>query len=352
MINWVESMNQTFEYYIVDPYTWKDMKPINTITSSSIDRDSDTDLIDSASISTTESLGECYIRIYLIAIQNGIKEKVCLGTFLVQTPSRNFNGMNDDISLDAYSPILELKEKQSPIGYTILKNSNIMDNGYRIVRDNVRCPVVKPDCKELLSDNFVSNLDETWPSFVRDLIAHAKYEIRLDEMSRILFAPKQNTASLQPVWTYDDSNSSILLPDITVNRDLYGIPNVVEVIYSSGRHHYYGKAINDDPNSPISTISRGREIVHRITDPNLSGLPSQLQVQNYATEVLKELSSLEYTVTYSHGYCPVRLGDCVRLNYERAGIVNVKAKVIKQSIKCTTGCQVSETATFTNKLWG
>ena len=185
-----------------------------------------------------------------------------------------------------------------------------------------------------------------------DLIANAKFEFGVDELSRILFLPKQDTASLQPVVTFDDGNSSILYPDFSMSHDLYGIPNVVEVIYSSDKANYYSRIVNDDPNSPISTVNRGREITHRVTNPELSGIPAQDQIDEYAKQLLRDLSTLEYTVTYTHGYYPVRLGDCVRLNYERAGVKNVKAKVISQSIKCEPGCPVTEKAVFTEKLWG
>ena len=63
------------------------------------------------------------------------------------------------------------------------------------------------------------------------------------------------------------------------------------------------------------------------------------------------MSTLEYTITYKHGYCPVRLGDCVRLNYKRAGLNGVKAKVISQTIDCVPGCPVTEKAVFTAELW-
>ena len=78
----------------------------------------------------------------------------------------------------------------------------------------------------------------------------------------------------------------------------------------------------------------------------------QLTLKPLEEQLLRDLSTLEYTVSYTHGYCPVRLGDCVRLNYERAGITNVKAKVISQTIKCTPGCSVTEKAVFTKRLWG
>ena len=170
-------------------------------------------------------------------------------------------------------------------------------------------------------------------------------------MGRILFLPKQDTASLQPVHTFDDGNSSILYPDLTLDHDIYGVPNVVEVIYSNGRDYYYARVVNDDPNSPISTVNRGREIIHRETNPSVIGDPTKHQIDEYAEQLLRELSTIEYTVTFTHGYYPIRLGDCVRLNYTRAGITDVKAKVISQTIKCEPGCPVTTKAIFTNKLW-
>lgn len=352
MVDWTKSMQQTFEYYIVDPSTWKDTKLLNNVKSCTIDRDYEAQTLGSASIDITESLGECYIRVYLVTIQNGVTEKHPLGTFLVQTPSHNFDGKATDISVDVYTPLLELKENPPTLGYSILKNQNIMNTAYRIVRERARAPVVEAISDETLYYDFVSNTDDTWLTFLTDLIANAKFEFGLDEIGRILFLPKQDTASLQPIWTFDDGNSSILYPEISMNHDLYGIPNVVEVIWSSDTGNYYAKVVNDDPNSPISTINRGREILHRVTNPELSGDPAQGQIKQYAEQLLRDLSTLEYTVSYTHGYCPVRLGDCVRLNYERAKINNVKAKVISQTIKCTPGCPVTEKAVFTKRLWG
>lgn len=353
MIDWTASMQQTFEYYIVDPWTWRDKKLIDNVKTSTISRDLETETLGSATIDITESLGECYIRIYLVAIQNGVTYKFPLGTFLVQTPSDSFDGKIKNVSMDAYTPLIELKENQPPLGYSILKAENIMDNAYRITRERMRAPVIRTECDTPLYNDFVANTNDTWISFLSDLLSNAKYTFDLDEMGRVLFAPKQETASLQPVYTYDDSNSSILYPEINITHDIYGIPNVVEIFHYSGGKYYHAKAVNDDPNSLISTVNRGREIVRRISNPESLGFVSgEEQVKEYAEQVLKDLSTLEYKISYTHGYCPVRIGDCVRLNYERAGLKDIKAKVISQSIKCEPGCPVSEKAVFTVKLWG
>lgn len=350
-IDWSESMEQSFEYYEVDPNTWKDIRKIENVKSCSIDRDESSDTLGSASISIVDTLGETYIRAYLLIRQNGNNFRVTLGTFLVQTPSSDFDGKNRNVTMDCYTPLLELKENPPPLGYTLMKGENIMERAYEICRENCRAPVVETKLEKVLEANFVSNTDDTWLVFLQDLLAQAKYKFYLDEEGKILFAPIQKLEQLKPVWTFNDDNSSILYPDINLEHDLYGIPNVVEVVCSTGTEMYTARIVNDDPNSPTSTVNRGREILYRETSPNIQGIPSTEQIDEYAESLLEELSSVEYQVSYKHGYCPVRVGDCVRLNYERADLKDVKAKVISQSINCETSCSVDETAVFTRKLW-
>ena len=351
MIDWTKSMQQTFEYYTVNPDTWRDDKKLTNITKSTIDRDESSETLGSASIEAVGAMDECYVRIYLIASQNEKTHREPLGTVLVQTPETEFDGMKTDVTMDAYTPLIELKENPPPVGYSILKNENVMDNAYRIMREHMRAPIIRSKSDDKLYNDFVANTDDTWLTFCSDLTANAKMNLGLDEMGRVIFLPEQDIASLQPVHTYDDGNCSILYPSFKISRDLYGVPNVVEVVYSQNEMNYIARAVNDDPNSPTSTVSRGREITHRTTNPDMSGIPSQEQLDEYAEKLLKTLSTIEYTVTYSHGYCPVRLGACVRFNHRGAGLLGVKARVTSQSIDCTPGCKVTETAVFTEKLW-
>lgn len=350
-IDWTQSMEQSFEYYELDPNTWKDKKLLLDIKSCNITRDLECITLGSATIDCINMLGESYIKVYLVVIQNGIKNKVPLGVFLVQTPSSSFDGKVKTVSMDCYTPLLELKEKKPPLGYALLKTENIMDRAYSIIKNNSRGPVVKTSSDKTLESDFVSDPKDTWLSFVIDLIKQAKFALYLTENGETLFNPVQKIDELQPVWTYTDDNSSILYPEVSLKHDIYGIPNVVEVIYNKGDTVLYSRVVNDDPSSPLSIQSRGREIIHRDTDPDLPGYPTQEMIDEYAELLLKNLNDVEYEITYTHGYCPVRLGDCVRLNYTRAELNNIKAKVIRQTIKCDIGCEVSETAVFTKNLW-
>lgn len=148
MPDWTKSMEQSFEYYIVDPGTWRDQKKLDNILDSTIDGDLEAETLGSATFNISDSVGECYIRPYLVTRQNGITERFPMGAFLVQTQKTEFDGKYTKVPIDAYTPLLELKENLPPLGYSIMKDSNIMDYAYRLTRERVRAPVVQTSIDE------------------------------------------------------------------------------------------------------------------------------------------------------------------------------------------------------------
>lgn len=358
MPDWTRSMQQTYEFLVVNPRTWADDKKIMTVTNATITRDLDDETLGSASIECDEDLTDLYVRIYLKTLQDRVTEHIPLGTFLCQTPGRKHDGKKNTAATDGYTPLIELKEKLMPLGYSIPKGRNIMEHVVSYTRDSLRAPVASAKSETLLKVDFVAENDDTRLTFLSDLLANDKRTFGLDEMGGIIFPPKQEIAQLQPVWTYDDDNSSILYPELAIERDLYGVPNVVEVLYSGNQDHpIFWREENNDKDSITSIPSRGREIIYRDTSPELAGGTNNAdvtleQVKEYAHNLLKTMSSIEYTLTYTHGYCPVRVGDGVRLNYTRASVLDTRAKVTRQIINCTPGCPVQETAVFSKQLWG
>ena len=354
MPDWSQSMEQTFEYYTVDPNTWGDVEKLDTITSASISYDSSSDTLGSASFEATDVYGESYIRTYLVTVQNGVRERFCLGTHLIQTPSSSSNGMYTSAKIDAYTPLIELTENSPDLGYYIPEGEAIMNLVCTLTRQHLRAPVVDATDNIRMYKNYVANTDDTWLSFLSSAMANANFTYELDEYGRILFEPQQDARSMQPVYTFTDDNSSILYSDVDIEHDMYGMPNVVEVVYSDNNKYFTARVVNDDPNSPVSTVNRGRNLVAKVSNPDIMGaIPTQKLIDEYAEEYLRSASTLTYTIEYAHGYVPqVRVGRCVMLNFTRLNLTNIKAVVKSQSIDCTPSTKVDETASFEMKLWG
>lgn len=354
MTDWHESRTNTYEYYLVDPNTWTNIRKLKYVTAGSISHDSGSETLNSASITVNEEdLGECYIRVYLITIQNNKKERYPLGTFLAQTSSVKFDGKVSQPSLTAYSPLLELKDVAPPLGYSCRKKEKVLEKVHSFCEQYCRAPVIQSSSsKDILEVDFVANTSDTWLSYSIDLLSSVKYHMELDEMGKIMFAPDQEIESMQPVFTYSDDNSSILYPEITKSIDIFGVPNTLEVIYSENNLYLTSTAVNNDENSIVSVQNRGRVVFERVENPGFVGIPTQQNLDEYAEKLLKEKSKIECQITYQHGYNGVRINDCVRLNYKKAGLMDIKAKVVKQKINCDTECKVDETVVFKKKLWG
>ncbi len=354
MVDWYESRTNTYEYYLVDPNTWTDRRRLENITAGSITRDLNAETLGSASLEMNdEDLGEFYVRIYLVTIQNGMRERHPLGVFLVQTSSYKFDGKIMKPSLTAYSPLLEMRDVKPPLGYACKKRESVLSIVKTLFDDYCRAPVVPvATVNDILELDFVAEPSDTWLSFIRDLLAKVKYHIELDEMGKIIFAPDQIPESMSPVFTYNDNNSSILYPEITKSIDIFGVPNTLEVVYSGDDVYRTAIAVNEDENSIVSTVNRGRVVYERVENPETLVVPTQGELDAYAEELLKKKSEIECQLTYQHGFNDVRIGDCVRVNYLRAGLNDIKGQVIQQKITCDTECRVDETIVFKKKLWG
>lgn len=349
-MDWTRGMSQEFEYMVVDPGTWREKGRLDLIESCTVERDLEADTLGSASIDVTGDPGEVYVRVYLVATQDGATERFPLGTLLAQTPQTEFDGMRETASVDAYTPLIELKENKPPLGFYIAEGDDVMERVAELAAEHARAPVVPCEDGATMPYDFVANASDTWQGFLSDAAAMAGHRFDLDELGRICFAPSADRPTA-PVWTFSEGNSSILRPAVTTERDMYGVPNVVEAVWSEDGDFIFSRAVNDDPNSATSTVARGREILHRDDSPDIAGIVTQKALDEYARRKLEELSAVECRVTYSHGYCPVRTGDCVRLDHPRAGLDGVLARVVSQSIDCSTSCQVEETAEFQVKYW-
>lgn len=352
MTDWTRGMQQSYEYWEVDPRTWLDTEQLDTVTACDATRDAETDKIESAKITIDSDLsGETYVRCYLVTTQDGETEKFCLGTWLAQSPETDYDGKVITRSVTCYGPLQELADDMPAIGYPVDKDSDIRQAVYNIARTHCRAPISKPSTGKTLSEAFVANDGDSWLKFSKDLLEKDSCHFVEDAYGRLSVAPDTEPGSLTPVWEYDDGNSSILESDVTDTGDWYGIPNVVEVVVSKNDTTIKGVAKNDDPNSVLSTVSRGRVVKKRVTDAKLGDTPSQASVENYAKKVLLDESQLEHKITYTHAYNEVKLGDGVSLNYSRHGLKVDRAKVVRQEFNCDTGLSVKETAVYMESLW-
>lgn len=110
-----------------------------------------------------------------------------------------------------------------------------------------------------------------------------------------------------PQFVYRSSDDFTLFPKIREDTDIYDLPNVIVGIYSSPDTDtpIVYKRVNDDPNSIISTVSRGYKVVKTVdirnntTEADLEGYIDRL-----AFEAMQATESVEFTTAAEGGHEP------------------------------------------------
>lgn len=117
--------------------------------------------------------------------------------------------------------------------------SNILESAITLITEHCRAPVVRKTFSKNLLTDFVADSGDDWLTFISDLLGQAEHHIALSPSGEILLEKDVKFSETIPIWEFNDDNSSILLPSITMEYDLCDIPNTVEVIYSDDKNYIF-----------------------------------------------------------------------------------------------------------------
>lgn len=330
---WSDGFTASYYITIVDPKSWRDIARME-ITSGSIDR-SVADMLESADIHMTElpEGGEAWIRIWLDADQGGI-EHVPLFTGLTSAPSRDIDGRRNGFDVECYSVLKPVNDILTERGAYVPTEVVAPNAAARLLRAGV-APVVVADALELpqLTDAIIAEDGETNLTLADKVLSAVGWRKRIDGQG-IIYVEPDNTNTVQ---VFDAVDNDVIEMSMTDEQDWYSCPNVLRVISGD----LTAIAMDTDPESPLSTVARGREIWAQESSPALGTNES---IGAYANRRLRELQSPARTVTYSRRFDPnVRPGDVIRINHPEIQ-VDGAFRVESQSLELTYGCRTSETA--------
>jgi len=123
-----------------------------------------------------------------------------------------------------------------------------------------------------------------------------------------------------------DGEQSIYLPDWQRRRDSFKVPNKVVCVQAatgSDSTALIGSYTNTDPNSPYSTVSRGRTITYtadsiEVPDGTSAEITAFLTAR--ARTILIQMSAVQAQVKVDHLPIPIRVSDVLRFAHTKAGI--------------------------------
>lgn len=351
-MDWARSMQLTWRYCLVDPDTWDDVEVLDGVTSCSVSWDSSTETLVSGSLEVDEGFpeDECYVRVWCDATQDGRTERFAVATLLCQASSDSSEGTKRTFSVEAHSPLLELQDDSPPVGWAA---SGQVDDAIALICTHMRAPLRGYESSKELASPVVAGEDDTWLSMLWAILDSAELTVLVDGTGEASIEPKSAMWSLAPVMTLSDTDErGVLWADMGRETSIFGIPNRMEVIWSSGPTSYHAVATNDDPSSPTSTVKRGRIVSRRETNPEgLMGSPSQEAVDDFAERRLREESVVTRTYSLRAGYMPLWLGMAAKLELTKLN-ANEVARIDAMDIQCDVEAAMDLTLTSTRELWG
>lgn len=336
-MDWAKGYSSMYYATVVDRNTWADTTRFE-ITGGTIQK-TDDDLLESADIDTVNysETNEQWIRVWLDTRQEGGSySHTPLFTGLATSPSKSINGVVETNSVQCYSVLKPAQDVLLPRGWYAPIDIGI---GTLIKRLLSVCfaPVdIYPE-ESFLEYAIIAEDGETNLSMAWALATAAGWLIKIGGDGVISIGPKDDTTKL-----FIGANSNdIVETSISVEYDWYACPNVLRAT-SNG---VSATVRDDDPDSILSTVSRGREIWAEENDCELA---SGQSVSEYARAKLSELQTVMMKVSYDRRFYPgVSIGDVIHFDYPVQNLMG-RYLISSQSITLGHNAKVSEEVV---KIW-
>ena len=221
-MDWSRGYTAKYIARLIDRTSFNDMEEI-PIISGSISRDITSNLLESATIETHERIDEQWMRIYMIATQNGGSERIPLFTGLASTPARDINGVQNKYSVDLYSVLKPAADWMVPLGYYLpsgVQGETLIKNLF----DKVGIRMQSQLGSGVLTAPIVAEAGETYLSLAMQVLKAIGWYMYITGDGRVQMKPYET----EPVTAFDTEHDAIE-PEIRDSKDMFSCPNVLRV---------------------------------------------------------------------------------------------------------------------------
>lgn len=343
MIDWTRGYTSRFTAYEVDGSTWAETAVIGRVASADVDRTA-SGLLESGSLSiTVDVLGgfqERYVRICMDAEQDGRTERVDVATLLCASEGGTANHGVDFLDVQGRSVLYPASvRKVHDLGNDPYAPMGCDGAAYAgaLLSKCVAAPV-HVDCGFTLGTSIVHDLSDSYLDAAWAVLGAGNCTVQIDGRGEVhvIEMPSEPDPEVGAV------TASSLMPGIEHGSDYSSIPNR----YYAASGSTATVAVNDDPNSPTSTVSRGYFVDFRDESPKPVGGET---LAEYARRKLAEKSVAKDTRKYKREFRPgVYVGSLLDVSMGGEPVVT---RVERQSLAIGHGIVVTEESSREVATW-
>lgn len=184
------------------------------------------------------------------------------GIFLLNSPTRKAKDGTIYRDVEAYDQCQILSDFKSNKTYILRAGTVITDQITAILQAANIQNFIVVDSDDILPGVRTWDPGTSYLEIVNDLLRSIGYgSIWFDGMGVGHCEPYTDPDDVDPYIGYTTDKDSIVQPEAEQTLDLFSVPNVISLTVSQpGRPVLNSIFINSDPNSPVSTVRRGRRI--------------------------------------------------------------------------------------------
>lgn len=326
-MDYTRGYKASFYAMLLDPVTWLEIERIELISGSISRSNGGLEQTASLTVRDFDQEQEHWIRVYMDATQEADVDHVALFTGLVSAPKENVEGPVATHELECYS-VLEPLDVPLLLGEYIPYGMNAGTAIKRLLKPTPAPVDIAPGAPAL-EDYIVAEENETNITMIQKVLDAIGWQMVIEGDGTIEVRPRPETVAA----SFSAIGMDVIEKTLSKTRDWFKTPNVFRA--TSG--DMVAIARDDDPESPLSTVARGREVTSEETDVTLT---SDEGLAEYAKRRLKEEQQIVESADYTRRFIPgVMVGDRVDINYDH---LQGEYEVISQNISLTYNAQTEE----------
>ena len=344
----------TYRFMRVSRATGQETERLSMLKGGTITRNNDVRIMESAEVGVVGEfdIGPDLVRVYMTAeFADGTSEDVMLGTFLPVVPSREVNAGYSTATVKLYGRLQELLDDKFSTPVHLEKGTNavqaaadvIRQQGLDVIADPSDYTITDPRSYGFGAQQNNSETGDTKLDMVNDLLTLADFRAaKTDPSGTVLLKRYVDPMAQSPSWAFREGANAKFESRATDERDITSAANHVVVRYETEGEVVVGEAYDEDPDSDLSTVSRGRVITSTYSYTSLPPGDTAQARQDYANRrastLLETAQSVIRRVTISNAYAPVTVNDTVEFSYPSGGIEG-PFEIRVQKMSLVGGCR-------------
>ncbi|MDF2534417.1 MAG: hypothetical protein K0R18_574 [Bacillales bacterium] len=242
------------------------------------------------------------------------------GVFLLSTPTRKDKTGKPERDIDAFDGLLVLTNDKFEQRYVIQEGTSYYDALIDILLSAGITQYNIEFTDKMLTRSIEYKAGKEKLYAINDLLGQLNFTPLHVDVNGVYTSSTYRSPAIQSIdYTYKDDELSVTFRGMEEELDLFSIPNKWVVVCSNAEAEpLYSVYTNDNPTSPTSTISRGRNIVDF---REVSDIADQQALDGYVQRIAFEASQVYGKVTFETALMPMHdYADVLEIDYSPLGI--------------------------------